>query len=40
MAERLGVDPCTLRDWENERHQPTEASLNLIARVLDGLQPY
>jgi transcriptional regulator with XRE-family HTH domain len=37
MAERLGVAPCTLRDWENGRHQPTEASLNLIARVLEGL---
>jgi transcriptional regulator with XRE-family HTH domain len=32
MAERLGVDPSTLRDWENERHQPTEASLNLIRK--------
>jgi transcriptional regulator with XRE-family HTH domain len=36
MAERLGVDPCTLRDWENGRHQPTEKSLNLIRRALRG----
>jgi transcriptional regulator with XRE-family HTH domain len=31
MAERLGVDPSTLRDWESGHHQPTEASLNRIA---------
>jgi DNA-binding transcriptional regulator YiaG len=35
MTERLGVDPCTLRDWENGRHQPTEQSLSLISRVLE-----
>jgi transcriptional regulator with XRE-family HTH domain len=34
MANRLGVDPCTLRDWENGQHHPTETSLNLISRVL------
>jgi transcriptional regulator with XRE-family HTH domain len=37
MAERLGVDPCTLRDWEAERHQPTEKSLRLIAQVLERI---
>ena len=37
MAERLGVDPGTLRDWEEGRHQPTGRSLNLITRALpDG----
>jgi transcriptional regulator with XRE-family HTH domain len=36
MAERLGVDPSTLRDWESGHHQPTAKSLNLIAQVLDG----
>jgi len=36
-AERMGVDPCTLRDWESRQLQPTEKSLNLIARVLEGL---
>ena len=37
MAERLGVDPGTLRDWEAGRHQPTGRSLNLITRVVpDG----
>lgn len=39
MAERLGVDPGTLQDWENGRHQPTETSVILIARVLHGRQP-
>jgi transcriptional regulator with XRE-family HTH domain len=34
MAEKLGVDPSTLRDWEAGLHQPTEKRLNLIARVL------
>jgi transcriptional regulator with XRE-family HTH domain len=38
MAERLRVDPCTLRDWENGRHQPTQTSLNLIVRVLNEPQ--
>lgn len=33
MAEQLGVDPGTLRDWEAGQHQPTEKSLNLIGRL-------
>jgi len=37
MAEQLGVDPGTLRDWEAGRHHPTGRSLNLITRALpDG----
>ena len=35
MAERIGVDPCTLRDWESGHHKPTGKSLELIARVLE-----
>jgi transcriptional regulator with XRE-family HTH domain len=35
MAERLGVDPCSLRDWESGHHLPTAKSLNLIAQVLE-----
>jgi transcriptional regulator with XRE-family HTH domain len=34
MAEQLGVDPCTLRDWESGQHHPTEDSLKLIMKVL------
>jgi transcriptional regulator with XRE-family HTH domain len=34
MAERLGVDPCTLRDWEAGLHQPTRGSLEVIGRFL------
>jgi transcriptional regulator with XRE-family HTH domain len=33
MAERLGVDPSTLRDWESGHHQPAVRSLNLIGRL-------
>jgi transcriptional regulator with XRE-family HTH domain len=35
MAERLGVDPCTLRDWENGLHQPIKKSIEIIARALE-----
>jgi DNA-binding transcriptional regulator YiaG len=34
MARKLGVDPATLMGWEAGRHQPTDKSLDLIARVL------
>jgi transcriptional regulator with XRE-family HTH domain len=34
MAGKLGVDPATLMGWEAGRHQPTEKSLDLIARAL------
>jgi transcriptional regulator with XRE-family HTH domain len=34
MAERLGVDPCTLRDWEAGLHQPTRGSLVAIEPFL------
>jgi transcriptional regulator with XRE-family HTH domain len=34
LAEQLGVDPTTLRDWEAGRHRPTQKSLRVIARVL------
>jgi transcriptional regulator with XRE-family HTH domain len=34
MAGKLGVDPSTLMAWEAGRHQPTDKSLDVIARVL------
>jgi transcriptional regulator with XRE-family HTH domain len=34
MAERMGVDPDTLRGWEAGRHQPTGKSLDGIQRAL------
>jgi transcriptional regulator with XRE-family HTH domain len=34
MAEKLGVDPATIKNWEAGRHQPTGKSLDLIAGVL------
>jgi DNA-binding transcriptional regulator YiaG len=37
MAERVGVDPCSLRDWESGHHRPTGKSLNLIGVVLGNV---
>ncbi|MGO9337543.1 MAG: helix-turn-helix domain-containing protein [Terracidiphilus sp.] len=37
MAKRLGVDPATVMGWEAGRHQPTEKSLDVIAKVLQTL---
>jgi len=37
MAAKLGVDPATLMGWEAGRHQPTGKSLDVIARLLQGL---
>jgi transcriptional regulator with XRE-family HTH domain len=34
LAEKLGLDPTTVRGWEAGRHHPTEKSLHVIARVL------
>ena len=34
MAEKLSVDPATVKGWEAGRHQPTKKSLDLIGRVL------
>jgi transcriptional regulator with XRE-family HTH domain len=34
MAERMGVNPDTLRGWEAGQHQPTGKSVNVIARAL------
>ena len=34
MAEKLGIDPATIKNWEAGLHQPTEKSLDLIGRVL------
>jgi len=34
MAEKLGLDPCTLQGWEAGRHQPTRKSLEIIGRIL------
>lgn len=36
MAEKMGVDPTTLRGWEAERHQPTKKSLDVIGKVLQS----
>ena len=33
MASKLGVDPATLMGWEAGRHQPSEKSNELIAKV-------
>jgi transcriptional regulator with XRE-family HTH domain len=34
MAGKLGVDPATLMGWETGRHQPTERSIEVIAKFL------
>jgi transcriptional regulator with XRE-family HTH domain len=34
LAEELGVDPATIKNWEAGLHQPTGKSLDVIARVL------
>ena len=36
MAERLGVNPDTLRGWEAGHHQPTGKSLGAIERVFQS----
>ena len=36
MAEKLGVDPATIQDWEAGRHRPIKRSLDLIGRVLQS----
>jgi transcriptional regulator with XRE-family HTH domain len=36
MAAKLGVNPATLMGWEAGRHQPTEKSLELIARAFQS----
>jgi transcriptional regulator with XRE-family HTH domain len=34
LAERIGVNPVTIEDWEAGRHRPTGKSLDLIAEIL------
>jgi len=34
MAEKLGVDPASIKNWEFGRHQPTGKSLDLFGKVL------
>ena len=34
MAEKLGVDPATIQDWEAGRHRPIKRSLEMIGRTL------
>ena len=36
MAERLGLDPATIKNWETGRHQPTGKSMELIGRILQS----
>jgi transcriptional regulator with XRE-family HTH domain len=36
MAEKLGVDPATIQDWEAGRHRPIKRSLDLIASILQS----
>ena len=36
MAEKLGIDPATLKGWEAGRHQPTKKSMDTIARILQS----
>jgi transcriptional regulator with XRE-family HTH domain len=38
MAEKLGVDPATIKNWEAGRHQPTGKSLDVIASILQERQ--
>jgi DNA-binding transcriptional regulator YiaG len=42
FAERLGVDPTTLRKWEQGRARPNKRSLKIISRqfVAQGTAPY
>lgn len=34
FAAALGVDPTTVRDWENGQHTPTRKKLDAVARIL------
>ena len=34
MAEKLSVDPATVKGWESGMHKPTNKSLDLVGRVL------
>jgi transcriptional regulator with XRE-family HTH domain len=36
LAEKLALDPATVRGWEAGRHQPTKKSLDQIERVLQS----
>jgi DNA-binding transcriptional regulator YiaG len=36
MAERLGVDPSTLREWEAGEHQPTKGSMDVTGKSLEN----
>jgi transcriptional regulator with XRE-family HTH domain len=36
MAEKLGVDPATIHDWEAGRHRPIKRSLEMIGRVFQS----
>lgn len=38
LATALGVDPTTVRDWENGRHRPTRKKMVLIAPFLFGTE--
>jgi transcriptional regulator with XRE-family HTH domain len=38
MAERLGVDPATIKNWEAGRHQPTGKSVDMVAGMLSDRQ--
>jgi transcriptional regulator with XRE-family HTH domain len=42
FAERLGVDPTTLRKWEQGRARPNRCSLKIIRNafvaVIDGIE--
>jgi len=42
FAEQLGVDPVTLRKWEQDKAQPNRRSLKIINRqfVAQGTPPY
>ena len=36
MAEKLGVDPTTIEDWEAGQHRPTRENLDVIAKVFQN----
>jgi transcriptional regulator with XRE-family HTH domain len=38
LAEELGVDPASVRDWERGRHKPTSKSVGKIEKFLSGVR--
>jgi len=34
LAQKLGVDPCTISSWESGEHRPTGKSLEILKNYL------